>query len=225
MCGRFTLFTPSDVLLYRLGIPDSAKTIDYHPSYNIAPGQPIVSVINDARQNRIGLLQWGLIPSLAKDSRIGYKLINARAETVASKPSFRAAFKSRRCLIVADSFYEWKHDDNNKKVKKPIRFMLKNEQLFTMAGLWETWLSPEGKVIHSATIITTEANEIMAPVHNRMPVILHKDDEQKWIEPKDAGSEQLSLLKPYDSSLMEAYEVSTDVNSPLNNAPYLIERV
>ncbi|WP_332237923.1 SOS response-associated peptidase [Sporolactobacillus sp. KGMB 08714] len=223
MCGRFTIIATYDLIVYRFNIKKSSLQFEYHQSFNVAPGQQILTVINDGKENRAGFLKWGLIPSWAKDPKIGYRMINARAESVATKPSFRTAFKKHRCLIVADSFYEWTHD--NLKNKRPFRFKLKNDDLFAMAGLWESWKSPEGQIIHSCTIITTEANEIMIPVHNRMPVILRREDEQKWINPGSASSEQLSLLKPYDSNEMEAYEVSKDVNLPKNNDPHLIQKI
>ncbi|WP_010630365.1 SOS response-associated peptidase [Sporolactobacillus vineae] len=224
MCGRFTIIAPYEYVIYRFAIKRSAPKFEFRQSYNVAPGQKIMAVVSDGSQNRLGDLKWGLIPPWAKDPKIGYKLINARAESVADKPSFQKAFRKHRCLIIADSFYEWTHD--NPKNKRPFRFKLKSGDLFAMAGLWEAWRSPEGGVTHSAAIITTDANALMAPIHNRMPVILRKEDEQKWIDPSVQQSEQLSLfLKPYASKEMEAYEVSRDVNSPRHDDAHLIDRI
>lgn len=224
MCGRFTIIAPYENVIYRFNIKRSSPKFEFRQSYNVAPGQNIMAVVSDGKENRLGYLKWGLVPSWAKDPKIGYKLINARAESVATKPSFQKAFQKHRCLIVADSFYEWTHDDP--KNKRPYRFKMKNGDLFAMAGLWESWQSPEGQVVHSATIITTEANAIMAPIHNRMPVILRKEDEQKWIDPATQNSEQLSLLlNPYDPEQMEAYEVSKEVNSPRHDDAHLIDRI
>lgn len=224
MCGRYTLIAPFVQVIRRFNTPKHPSDAEYQANYNVAPGQPILCVINDGHENRLGYLRWGLIPSWAKDAKIGYKMINARAETVSTRPAYRAAFKRRRCLIVADSFYEWRHDSHAKN-KTPLRFMLKNGELFGMAGLWERWSAPDGQVIYSATIITTKANSIMAPIHDRMPVILRPEDEQKWISSEPAGSEQLSLLQPYESEKMTAYQVSQEVNSPRNNNKHLIQRV
>lgn len=226
MCGRYTLIVTLAWILTRFHAESHIQDTDYTPNYNIAPGQNVLAIINDGTHNRLGYLRWGLIPPWAKDEKIGYRLINARAETIAEKPSFRNAFERKRCLIVADSFYEWKHDPDHQKMKIPLRFRIKSDDLFAMAGLWETWTSPEGQKIHSCAIVTTEANELMAPVHNRMPVILRKEDEQRWIDPANHDLSALkNLLKPYMSGRMEAYEVSPAVNSVKNNGPGLIRRV
>lgn len=224
MCGRYTIIAPFVQIIRRFNTSKHPEEQSYKPNYNVAPGTQILAVVNDGTVNRLGYLKWGLIPAWATDPKIGYKMINARAESITTKPSFKSAFKRHRCLIIADSFYEWTHDDP--KNKHPFRFKMNNDDLFAMAGLWESWKSPDGQVIHSATIITTEANEIMAPIHNRMPVILTKEDEQRWIDPSIQDSEQLSfLLKPYDADKMDTYEVSKDVNSPRNNDPHLIDKV
>ncbi|RYL95275.1 SOS response-associated peptidase [Sporolactobacillus sp. THM7-4] len=224
MCGRFTIIAPYELIVYRFHIKRTSRKFEYRENYNVAPGQNILAVINDGTENRLGFLRWGLIPSWAKNPNIGYKLINARAESVAEKPSYRTAFMRRRCLIIADSFYEWTHDDPRNK--RPFRFKLKSDELFSFAGLWEPWKDPDGHIIYSCTIMTTEANEIMEPIHNRMPVILRKEDEQNWIDPSIHDPEFLSrLLKPFSSSQMEAYEVSKDVNSPKNNDPHLIDKI
>lgn len=224
MCGRFTLFSDFNAIIERFNIEAAIGEDLYLPSYNIAPSQSVLSVINDGTKNRLGYLRWGLIPSWAKDEKIGYKMINARAETILEKPSFRNAFKKRRCLVVADSFYEWKRDRS--KTKIPMRIKLKSDGLFAMAGLWEPWKSPAGHSVFSCTIITTTANNLMKSIHDRMPVILKPEDEQTWLNPTNMDPEGLNhLLKPLPEEFMEAYEVSSLVNSPKNNSPRLIERV
>ncbi|BBN99344.1 SOS response-associated peptidase [Sporolactobacillus terrae] len=222
MCGRFTLIAPFEYLIYRFQIKHASGEARYQPNYNVAPGQNIVAVVNSSGGNRMGFLRWGLIPSWAKDEKIGWKLINARAESIAEKPSFRHAFRRRRCLIVADSFYEWTHQTPREKV--PFRFVMKSGSLFAMAGLWDSWQTKDQQLIHSCTIITTEANSIMRPIHDRMPVILNHEDEARWLNASSDPKKLLDLLRPYDSGQMDCYEVSRDVNSPRNNAPYLIEK-
>lgn len=224
MCGRFTLFAEYDDIINRFDIEAAIVQDLYLPSYNIAPSHSILSVINDGTQNRLGYLRWGFIPSWAKDEKVGYKMINARAETLAEKPSFRHAFKHRRCLIIADSFYEWKKGSN--KTKTPIRIKLKSNNLFAMAGIWERWKSPEGNSLFSCSIITTTPNELMKDIHDRMPVILNKEDEQAWLDPSLNDVSKVShLLKPLAADNMEAYEVSSLVNSPRNNSPNLIQKI
>ncbi|MFD1778274.1 SOS response-associated peptidase [Fredinandcohnia salidurans] len=224
MCGRFTLFAEYDDILNRFDIEAAMEQDLFQQSYNIAPSHSVLSVINDGTQNRLGYLRWGFVPSWAKDEKIGYKMINARAETLAEKPSFRHAFKHRRCLIIADSFYEWKKGPN--KTKTPMRIKLKSNDLFAMAGIWERWKSPEGNSLFSCSIITTTPNELMKDIHDRMPVILNKEDERAWLDPtlKDV-SKVKHLLKPLAADNMEAYEVSSLVNSPRNNSPNLIQKI
>lgn len=223
MCGRFTLTASLKEIAIRFETIFTFQEEDYAQSFNIAPSQSILAVINDGIRNRLGYLRWGLIPPWAKDMSIGYKLINARAETVTEKPSFKNAFMKKRCLIIADSFYEWKRKE---KDKIPMRIRLKSGELFAMAGIWEQWNTEEGKSIFSCSIITTEANDFMKPLHDRMPVILKKDDEKIWLNKSLTDPEELiKLLRPYDGSLMEAYEVSPLVNSPKNNSVQLIQRI
>lgn len=222
MCGRFTLFTNIEEIIDRFDI-EAPFNGDYQYSYNIAPSHSVLSVINDGHKNRLGYLRWGLIPFWAKDEQIGYKMINARAETLAEKPSFRNAFKKRRCLILADSFYEWK---TTPKRKIPMRIKLKSNELFGMAGIWESWISQTGDKIYSCSVITTTANELMSSIHDRMPVILKPEDEKIWLDTsKNETSYLKQILKPFDTELMEAYEVSTDVNTPKNNSPDLIQQI
>ncbi|WP_017755120.1 SOS response-associated peptidase [Calidifontibacillus oryziterrae] len=224
MCGRFTLSAPIKEILDRFEIEQFFDEELYTASYNIAPSQMVLSVINDGTKNRLGFLRWGLIPPWAKDEKIGYKMINARAETITDKPSFHQALKKKRCLIIADSFYEWKrHED---KSKTPMRIKLKTDELFAMAGLWEGWTSPNGEKIYSCTVITTKANHFMSEIHERMPVILKPNDEKNWLNPSLNNAEQLTqFLKPLEDNWLEAYEVSPLVNSPKNNSIELIQRI
>jgi putative SOS response-associated peptidase YedK len=224
MCGRFTLTATVDQLIDRFDIEFFLQEEEYNPSYNVAPSQSVLAVINDGARNKMGFLRWGLIPPWAKDMSIGYKMINARAETLIDKPSFRNAYKKKRCLIVADSFYEWKRLDS--KTKIPMRIKLKSNELFSMAGLWENWKSPEGKSIYSCSVITTSPNELVQDIHDRMPVILNPEDEKYWLDPSITDTTKLNpLLKPLDHTLMEAYEVSPLVNSPKNNSIELIQKI
>lgn len=219
MCGRFTLTLDANQLrdsLPWLTIPDELQ-----PRYNIAPTQPVAVVPNDGK-NQLDFFVWGLIPSWAKDPQIGNRLINARAETLAEKPSFRTAYRRRRCLILADGFYEWKKVPGRKS-KIPMYIRLQSEKPFAFAGLWEIWNSADGSKILSCTIITTQPNETVRDIHNRMPVILPEDSYGSWLAPEELKPEQLDpLLKPYTDSDMLAYPVSTLVNSPANESPECI---
>jgi putative SOS response-associated peptidase YedK len=218
MCGRFTLTTDLDRLAEHFAF--HAAKLSYTPRYNVAPSQPVLTLI-DAQEHRAGFLRWGLIPSWAKDPGIGDRMINARAETVAEKPSFRRALQKRRCLVLADGFYEWKKEG---KKKTPMYIALKSHQPFGFAGLWETWKSPEGEPIHSCTIITTTPNSLMESIHNRMPVILPREAETRWLDRTVEDPQSLlSLLTPYPAEAMVAYPVSQLVNSPRNDTPVCIE--
>lgn len=224
MCGRFTLYAEFEEIMNRFNIEMAIQKELYQPNYNIAPSYPVLSVINDGYQNRLGYLKWGLIPPWAKNETVGYKMINARAETLAEKPSFRNAFIKKRCLIIADSYYEWKRTNNDKKV--PMRIQLKSGELFAMAGLWEQWKSPKGDSIFSCTIITTKANTLLKDIHERMPVILNPEAEKNWLDRNITDTHVLnSLLNPLSEHLMETYEVSSLVNSPRNNSPSLIQPI
>ena len=218
-----TLTTDKDDLQSRFGYTDDSRVL-FKPRYNIAPSQesPVVTVKEDNRV--LIMMRWGLIPFWAKEASIGYKMINAKAETVHEKPSFRKSFKDKRCLVLADGFYEWTKTD--KKNKIPFRFVLKTKEPFAFAGLWDAWKTPEGEMLLTFTIITTNANELMEPIHDRMPVILHEKDEALWLDPEFKDANKLTaLLKPFPSDKMEAYRVSTIVNSPKNDTPKCIEPV
>jgi len=203
MCGRFVLLTDLSRIVQSFGIQE--VTSNYHTDINIRPGQMIAAVIHDSK-NRLVDFKWGLIPSWSKDPAIGNKMINARAETVAEQPSFRQAFRKRRCLIAADGFYEWKKETGN---KKPMRFSLKSGEPFGLAGLYETWISLDKVTINTCTIITTDANELVHSVHDRMPVIVSKENEALWIDPENQErKELLSILKPYPADRMEMANAS-----------------
>jgi putative SOS response-associated peptidase YedK len=222
MCGRFTLRASAQTLATLF---DVAEVPPLQPRYNIAPSQPIAAVrMQPGRSNReFTFLSWGLIPSWAKDIKIGYKMINARAETAATKPSFRAAFKYRRCIVPADGFYEWQKVNGR---KQPYFVHMKHDGPFGIAGLWERWEGPDGSVIESATLLTTGPNELMKPLHNRMPVILHPDDYELWLDPSVKQSPLLdALLKPFPAEEMDAFPVSTYVNSPQFDEPLCVEPI
>lgn len=219
MCGRFSLAEDIHRLQMQFQFEYEGE---YFPRYNIAPSQNILTVIQ-GNEGRIGKqLRWGLIPFWAKDEKIGYKLINARAETLDEKASFKHPLKKRRCLILADGFYEWKKDV---KTKQPYRFVLKNREPFAFAGLWDRW-EKGNEVIYSCTIITTRPNELAEKVHDRMPVILTRENQNAWLDRTIEDTEYLkSLLVPYDAEEMEAYEVSTLINSPKNETKEVIAPV
>ena len=191
----------------------------YVARYNCAPTQNL-AVITADEPRQLRFFRWGLIPHWAKDEKIGNKMINARAEGIEDKPSYKYAFKQRRCLVPADGFYEWK----NKNGKTPFRITLKNNFPFAMAGIWEAWKNPENKIIYSFSIITTTANELMQSIHDRMPVILSPESEEIWLRSNNP-LEIRKLLKPFDAEKMQAYEVSKLVNSPSNESPALLLRL
>jgi len=219
MCGRFTLtVNPADLQDTFSGY---AFPKTFAPRFNIAPSQPVLAVPNDGAMTADFFI-WGLIPMWAKDPTIGSRLINARGETVAEKPSFRGSFKYKRCLILADGFYEWQAA-RGKKIKTPHFIHMKDRRIFAMAGLWDVWDGPDGSSVKTCTIITTEPNELMEPLHNRMPVILHTRDYAKWLDPSPQTPENLlPLIKPYDAKAMSAYPVSSLVNKPGNDTPELV---
>ncbi|HEY3342528.1 MAG TPA: SOS response-associated peptidase, partial [Anaerolineae bacterium] len=187
MCGRFTLTIDPAELMEHFHLSTADEPIV--PRYNVAPTQNVAVVLNESPE-RLSMVQWGLIPSWAKDPAIGAQMINARAETLAEKPAFRAAFKKHRCLVLADGFYEWRKEADG-KTKTPMYARLKTGEPFAMAGLWEVWKAPTGDAHRSCTIITTEPNELMSAIHNRMPVILPRDLESDWL---DDSLQALALL-------------------------------
>jgi putative SOS response-associated peptidase YedK len=221
MCGRYSLTEINKI--FRIYNIRERKFI-FEPRYNLAPSQD-APVIVEEDGRKVVMMRWGLIPHWAKEPSIGYKMINARAETVVSKPSFRRPFQKQRCLVAADSFYEWKVQDGKKK-KTPFRILMKNEEPFVFAGLWDSWKKPDGELLKSFTIITTNANDFLKPIHDRMPVILKKEDTDKWLDPNFKDVAYLEkLLVPYPENQMKTYEISPLVNSPKNNVPEVIQPV
>ncbi len=220
MCGRYTLAESPRKLAKRFDVPETPDLPFDGQRYNIAPTQqvPIVRQRDNARE--MVLAKWGLIPSWAKDMKIGNQLINARADTVATKPSFRSAFKARPCLIPADGFYEWQMTQDG---KQPVYIRMKVKGPFAFAGLWERWRPEEGEAVESCTIITTDANELMGPIHNRMPVILAPNDYATWLNMDEQPELLTALLKPFPPDQMEAYPISKLVNNPRNQGEKLIE--
>ncbi len=219
MCGRFALTVdPADL---REAFSEYTFPDQYTPRYNIAPTQPILAIPNDGSL-KADFFVWGLIPSWAKDPSIGSRLINARAETLAEKPAFRSAYRYHRCLILADGFFEWQAQAGS-KTKLPHFIRLKSGKPFALAGLWEHWQSPDGSEIKSATIITTAPNELMASLHDRMPVILPSDAYAQWLDvsPKQPAELQ-KLLASYPAAEMSAYPISTLVNKPENDRPEVL---
>ena len=220
MCGRFALYSDP----FTLASSFKAKALsELRPRYNVAPTQKIPIVREEAEKKRFAIARWGLIPHWAKDMKIGYSMINARAETVASKPAFRNAFRYRRCLIPADGFYEWQVIPGS-KTKQPWFIVLEDREPMAFAGLWERWRSPEGEESESCSIIVTDANELMSPIHERMPVILAPEDWDVWLESETKDAQALqNLLKPYPAEDMKAWTVSTKVKSPRNDSVECLE--
>ena len=211
MCGRFAQRTPAKTLARQFQVEEVPEV---EPSYNIAPTQNILGIRRGKEGREAALLKWGLIPSWAKDVSGGAKLINARAETVTEKPSFREAFRHRRCIIPADGFYEWQRTGGR---KQPFFFRMKDEQPFGFAGLWESWRAGDGRVLETCAIITTTANEVLEPVHDRMPVILSPADYELWLGEEARKADLVKeLLRPYPSSEMVSYPVSTMINNTSN---------
>ncbi len=206
MCGRFTIFADPGRLAERFQAELPAEGLQ--PRYNAAPTQRLPVILNEVPP-AIQLLQWGLIPSWAKDPAIGSRMINARAETLAEKPSFRAAFKKRRCLVLADGFYEWLQTPAG---KQPMRITLASGEPFAMAGLWESWHAPDGSLLRTFTIVTGEPNELVAPIHNRMPAILLPEHEAIWLDNAAEPAIWQDILRPYPAQRMAAYPVSRRVN-------------
>ncbi|MFT4552616.1 MAG: putative SOS response-associated peptidase YedK [Chlamydiales bacterium] len=220
MCGRFTITSDGPSILKRFGLDQ--KEFPFHPRYNLAPGQ-IAPVITKNSSRQVFAMKWGLVPHWAKDPNVGFKMINARAETLAQKPSFRHPFRHKRCLIPGDSFYEWKKDrSTNSKI--PFRFHLKEQKLFAFAGLWEEWINPQGSPLQTFSIVTTNANSLVSPIHDRMPAILNEEDESIWLDHSIDNLEIIgSLLKPYPRDQMDSYKVSPLVNSVKNDSPKCLE--
>jgi putative SOS response-associated peptidase YedK len=223
MCGRFgATFQYRDIkVLWNL----RGDLPEFGPRYNIAPSQDVPVIVRNEDRNELKPMRWGLVPSWAQDPSIGQRMINARSETLLEKPSFKNLVASRRCLVPADGFYEWRQEGNS---KVPMWIYLKNREPFSFAGLWDFWRDPAGdKELYSFTIITTEPNALLRPIKNRMPVIYDKDMGRQWLEESfgDQPMILLAVLRPWPSELMEAHEVSTLVNSPDNDRAECIQPV
>jgi len=211
MCGRFTLRSSVKEIAEALEAT-SVKIKEEKARYNIAPTQDIIAAREEGENRELVMLHWGLVPSWAKDPAVGARMINARSETVTEKPSFREAFQRRRCLIPSSGFYEWKREGTR---KQPFYFKMKDEQPFAFAGLWEHWEGEGGEAIESCTILTTEANEVLAPVHDRMPVIVAPENYELWLDPTMNKTEPVTpLLRPYSAERMSSHPVGLSVNNP-----------
>ena len=218
MCGRYTLTADAETIQLAFGLADADGWSQ--PRWNIAPAQS-VPVITNQRPAALSFLKWGLVPAWAKDPAVGSRMINARSETAAEKPSFRTAFRRRRCLMPADGFFEWAQQDGR---KAPMYIHLEERALFAFAGLWESRRNPDGAKLETCAILTTEANPLIRPLHHRMPVILPPEHYEVWLSPEKVETGLLmSLLSPRPAEGMRFYEVSPQVNSPRNDNPTLIE--
>jgi putative SOS response-associated peptidase YedK len=218
MCGRFVLAASPEAVQQAFSLATMPPELP--PRYNIAPTQPI-AVITNEHPDELTYYKWGLIPSWSKDMTAASRMINARSETAHEKPSFRAAFRRRRCIIPTDGYYEWQERDGD---KIPVFIHMQGREVFAMAGLWEIWQSPDGGEVRSASILTTDANAFMSTMHHRMPVILNKADYEVWLSPKEQPVALLqALMQPYAGTNLAAYAVSKAVNRPVNDSPALIE--
>jgi len=219
MCGRIIIIVKSKNLKVHYGVDNE---ISLTPRYNVSPSQQHPIVRNgESGRRELTTMRWGLVPFWAKDLKVGYKMINARAETLLEKPAYKMPFQARRCLVPASGFYEWQRME---KAKQPYLIRLKDEELMSFAGIWEKWqLKEQDAAVESFSIITTGANKLMAPIHDRMPVIVDPADYDSWLG--GTTEEAHELLRPFDAKRMEAYAVSTLVNSPKNDVPECIERL
>lgn len=220
MCGRYTLFADEAEITSEFGLTHTIE--GYEPSYNIAPGQNVLAIIHDGEEKRAGYLRWGLVPSWAQDEKIGYKMINARSETAHQKPSFKQLMARKRCLIIADSFYEWKQTDES---KQPQRIQVADRNIFAFAGLWDKW-EKNGRILFTCTMLTKDANEFMSDIHHRMPIILPKDKEDEWITPHvQAPVQAKRFLDAVEDEQFTAYSVDTYVNKAQNNDETCIQPI
>lgn len=220
MCGRYG-FAPGEFREIKVRFNIDGDLPLFKPRYNIAPSQQAPVIAHLDGENRVEMFRWGLVPSWAKDPSIGNRMINARAETLAEKPSFKRLLKNRRCLVLADGFYEWRKEGRG---KVPMRFRLKSGEPFVFAGLWDAWKQPDGALLRTYTIVTTEPNEVLAPIHNRMPAMLSDRDAREWVSADEIGH-SLSLLKPYPAELMHGYDISKLVNNPQNDSAECIAAI
>ena len=222
MCGRFTQTAPWEKVKKEFTVKKAAEENLFQQRYNVAPTQIVPIVRDSANDREISTLKWGLVPSWAKDAEIGNRMINARAETLAEKPSFREAFAKRRCIVPTSGFYEWAKTASG--AKQPFYFYLKEKDVFGFAGLWEEWIDKEsGELLETFTIITTAANDVLKPVHDRMSVIVKAENYDEWLDPKFKDTSKLEkLLAPYPANEMDSHTVSRAVNSPTSDSPDLI---
>lgn len=219
MCGRFTLTSSLEEIANRYDMENTDIASEYVATYNASPSQRLLNIIHDGSRRRAGFLQWGLIPRWSKDAKIASQTINARSETITEKPAFRESFQRRRTIVPVDGVYEWKQQSYG---KQPMRIVMKNRSIFSLAGIYDTWEGPEGKV-SSFSILTIHPNSTFSPIHDRMPVIIHPDDEDRWLDRENKDISSLRpMLKPYPGYEMEAYPVSQIVNNSNYNAPMLI---
>ena len=220
MCGRYSLIADLGELARRFEF--EGDWLEFESSYNVAPTHNVLTVVG-GEARRAGFMRWGLIPHWAKDHRIGSRMINARAETAAEKPSFRDSLRRRRCLVLADGFYEWQR---NGKEKRPMRVVMRSGEPFAFAGIWSVWKDPEGNRVPSCAIITTTANDVLEPIHERMPVVLPREMEQFWLDPSVEDPAAITdVLNPAPGDAMNAYEVSSLVNSVANNRAEVTQAV
>lgn len=222
MCGRSSLTKTEKEIEARFNATfysDELERYNPLPNYNAAPTH-MMPIISNKDSDRISLYRWGLIPFWAKDEKVGYKMINARVETLMEKSAFKNAVKSRRCLVPMDGFYEWKKEG---KTKTPYRIILPDTPIFTAAGLWESWKNNKGQEIFSFTVITQKPNELMSPIHDRMPAILSPEQERLWIDDELSAVDAISVIQPYPSDLMMAYKVDPRVGKVSENDAQLIE--
>jgi len=219
MCGRFTLHIPPELITEIFGAP---LPVDYRSRFNVAPAQihPVVRWGNEGRE--ITSMRWGLIPSWAQDQRLGFSMINARSETVAMKPAFRVSLHTRRCLVLSDGFFEWRHEG---KEKEPFYISLKGGGLMPYAGLWDQWRAPEGEILETFTIITCAANELVQKLHDRMPAILERKNYDMWLNPAIAPERAMELLRPYPAGKMTLWKVGVMVNNPRNDSEECIRKL
>ena len=221
MCGRYSILADFSELARRFQF--DGDWTEFESSYNVAPTHDVLTVVGGGDTRRAGYMRWGLIPRWARDARIGSRMINARAETVAEKPAFRDALRRRRCLILADGFYEWQRKG---EARRPMRIVMRSGEPFAFAGIWSVWKDPEGNRVPTCAIITTTANDTLRPIHDRMPVVLPKDSESFWLDPAIEDPAALtSVLRPAANDAMEAYEVSNLVNKVANNSPEVAQAV
>ena len=221
MCGRYSLTSNLGELGERFDF--EASDLIHNPRYNIAPTQQILTVTHNGSRNEASLMKWGLIPPWSKTPDISSRMINARGETLEEKPSFREPLFKRRCLVLADGFYEWTKTNAG---KRPMRIKLRSGEPFGFAGLWEIWKSPGDEIIRSCTIITTHPNKLMEPIHHRMPVIIPKDSEDLWLDSRNQDADSIrDLIKPFPGDEMVVYEITNLVNSAANDIPDVLARV